>query len=63
MKVVQKIKSLGYYIDMTFCNDYDVCRIYRGKNKTIPSCCIIEETVWQACVQFIVWWNNQNKQG
>ena len=59
MEVVEKIESLGYRIEIV----KHICRIYLSNKETI----IISENipkieaVYNACVEFIKWYNNQNK--
>ena len=59
MTVVEKIESLGYRIEIV----KHICRIYLSNKETI----IISENtpkieaVYIACVEFIKWYNNQNK--
>ena len=59
MEVVEKIESLGYRIEIV----KHICRIYLSNKETI----IISENtpkieaVYIACVEFIKWYNNQNK--
>ena len=59
MEVVEKIESLGYRIEIV----KHICRIYLSSKETI----IISENipkieaVYNACVEFIKWYNNQNK--
>ena len=59
MEVVEKIESLGYRIEIV----KHICRIYLSNKETI----IISEntpkieSVYLACVEFIKWYNNQNK--
>ena len=59
MLVVEKIESLGYRIEIV----KHICRIYLSNKETI----IISENipkveaVYNACVEFIKWYNNQNK--
>ena len=59
MPVVEKIESLGYRIEIV----KHICRIYLSNKETI----IISENipkveaVYNACVEFIKWYNNQNK--
>ena len=59
MEVVEKIESLGYRIEIV----KHICRIYLSNKETI----IISENtpkieaVYSACVEFIKWYNNQNK--
>ena len=59
MEVVEKIESLGYRIEIV----KHICRIYLSNKETI----IISENtpkieaVYNAVVEFIKWYNNQNK--
>ena len=59
MEVVEKIESLGYRIEIV----KHICRIYLSNKETI----IISENipkieaVYSAVVEFIKWYNNQNK--
>ena len=59
MEVVEKIESLGYRIEIV----KHICRIYLSNKETI----IISENtpkieaVHNACVEFIQWYNQQNK--
>ena len=59
MEVVEKIESLGYRIEIV----KHICRIYLSNKETI----IISENtpkieaVYIACVEFIKWYNNQNR--
>ena len=59
MQVVEKIESLGYRIEIV----KHICRIYLSNKETI----IISENtpkieaVYNACVEFIKWYNEQNK--
>ena len=59
MEVVEKIESLGYRIEIV----KHIGRIYLSNKETI----IISENtpkieaVYIACVEFIKWYNNQNK--
>ena len=61
MAVVDKIKSMGYYIDILI-GAWTIVQIGKGndklfrfeKNKTI-------EAVYAACVEFIEWYNQQNQ--
>ena len=59
MEVVEKIESLGYRIEIV----KHICRIYLSNKETI----IISENTPKieavniACVEFIKWYNNQNK--
>ena len=59
MEVVEKIESLGYRIEIA----KHICRIYLSNKETI----IISENTpkieaaYNACVEFIKWYNNQNK--
>ena len=59
MEVVEKIESLGYRVEIA----KHICRIYLSNKETI----IISENtpkieaVYIACVEFIKWYNNQNK--
>ena len=59
MVVVEKIESLGYRIEIV----KHICRIYLSNKETI----IISENtpkieaVYNAVVEFIKWYNNQNK--
>ena len=59
MIVVEKIESLGYRIEIV----KHICRIYLSNKETI----IISENtpkieaVYNAVVEFIKWYNNQNK--
>ena len=58
MEVVEKIESLGYRIEIV----KHICRIYLSNKETI----IISENtpkieaVYNACVEFIKWYNKQN---
>ena len=59
MEVVENIESLGYRIEIV----KHICRIYLSNKETI----IISENtpkieaVYNAVVEFIKWYNNQNK--
>lgn len=59
MKVVEKIESLGYRIEIV----KHICRIYLSNKETI----IISENtpnieaVYTACVEFIKWYNEQKQ--
>ena len=59
IEVVEKIESLGYRIEIV----KHICRIYLSNKETI----IISENtpkieaVYNAVVEFIKWYNNQNK--
>ena len=59
LEVVEKIESLGYRIEIV----KHICRIYLSNKETI----IISENTPKieavniACVEFIKWYNNQNK--
>ena len=59
IEVIENIESLGYRIEIV----KHICRIYLSNKETI----IISENipkieaVYNACVEFIKWYNNQNK--
>ena len=59
MEVVEKIESLGYRIEIV----KHICRIYLSNKETIVISENIPkiEAVYSTVVEFIKWYNNQNK--
>lgn len=56
MPVVEKIASLGYFVEQVNCAKYFKCRIWADKD--IQRCgAIIEDSTWLAVIQFIQWYN------
>lgn len=62
MVVVEKIESLGYKIDISKWENSQYCGIYlNGKKIAGNETNTKIEAVYNACVEFIKWYNNQNK--
>jgi hypothetical protein len=61
MQVVEKIESLGYKIEINKTQKFNSCFIYDVNNKTIVKTFteIRIEAVYNACVEFVKWYNNQ----
>ena len=59
MEIVEKIESLGYRIEIV----KHICRIYLSNKETIVISENIPkiEAVYSTVVEFIKWYNNQNK--
>ena len=51
LPVIEKIRTIGYTIQLTY-SDNSTCRIWRRVN-SIPSILVIEESAWEAVVEFI----------
>lgn len=62
MEVVEKIESLGYKIDISKWENSQYCGIYlNGKKIAGNETNTKIEAVYNACVEFIKWYNNQNR--
>lgn len=62
MPVIEKIKNMGYNVEVVLTKEYSACRIYRGKDKTIPSACIIGKEAYETVIQFIKWHNSKERE-
>ena len=62
MEVVENIESLGYKIDISKWENSQYCGIYlNGKKISGNETNTKIEAVYNACIEFIKWYNTQNK--
>ena len=62
MVVVEKIESLGYKVDISKWENSQYCGIYlNGKKIAGNETNTKIEAVYNACIEFIKWYNNKNK--
>ena len=62
MEVVEKIESLGYKVHISTWENSQFCGIYlNGKKISGNETNTKIEAVYNACIEFIKWYNTQNK--
>ena len=62
MQVVEKIESLGYNIDTMKYQSSQFCGIYRDGKIIYTNYCETKiEAVYNACLEFVKWYNKNNK--
>ena len=62
MQVVEKIESLGYNIDTMKYQSSQFCGIYRDGKIIYTNYCETKiEAVYNACIEFVKWYNKNNK--